>query len=226
MKADIFALLATPAAATTAATLSVISVWRVATHYLMFFCLHPDQFASHYDGPKKVTFLCSGEACPACKLGHKSTAHIYLPCWDVQNRRIVVLKLDTRPDGPAPKIAEFLALYKDQLATIVSVLKCAGGGAFTLTAHQPTPETDRGSLVCRDFCAALEQNPDILKRCVTQLTEQEILELPSVKQLAPPLVGNVVAPAAATVTPIAVVSPPDDTPVNPPVDSIPSASEA
>src|SRR6516162_5272160 len=109
MNTDIFALL--DAGETTDrpdASLPTISLWGKWTLYVMFFTLHPDRFASHFDEGKRIHYLCTGEECPACLIGVRATQHIYLPVWDAQNRRIAVLKFDTRPDGPARQLLSFL----------------------------------------------------------------------------------------------------------------------
>src|SRR5262245_9306502 len=108
MKSDIFALLEdNQNAAGAVVAPPLVSVWRQGIHFLMFFTLHPEKFLSHYDEGSKTQYLCTGTGCLACEAGVRATEHIYLPCWDVQNRRIVVLKFDTRADGPARPILQF-----------------------------------------------------------------------------------------------------------------------
>jgi hypothetical protein len=204
MNTDIFALL--DVGETTDrldASLPTISVWGKWTLYLMFFTLHPDRFASHRDEDKKVVYLCPGEDCPACLVGVRPTQHIYLPVWDAQNRRIAVLKFDTRPDGPARPLLSFLKHYQDQLAEIVAVIDCKGDGkgTFTITAHRPLPETDRGALLCREFCEGLEAGNIDLRVCVRRLGPEEIAALPSVRRRVTPPIGDPVAPTTPSVTP-------------------------
>jgi hypothetical protein len=84
MKADIFSLLqenVLPDPGQSA--LPLLSLWRVAIYYFVFFTLHPDKFASHYDEDEQGHFLCPGEGCPACAAGLRATEHVYLPVWDV-----------------------------------------------------------------------------------------------------------------------------------------------
>ena len=226
MKSDIFSLLDDGAdAAPTAADLTTIGVWKGVTYYVMFFTLHPERFASHRDDEKKVVYLCPGGGCPACAAGLRATEHVYLPVWDVENRRVTVLKFDTRPDGPARKILGFLKTYQDQLADVVAVIDCKGdgNGTFAITAHTPLPETDRGALACKAFCDGLEAEAVDLRGCVKRLNDEEIAALPSVRRRAVRLVGDPVAPVA----PAAVAaSRPVGGPVAPPPhpDRSPSAT--
>jgi hypothetical protein len=197
MKSDIFELLdETLPAPDEASGLPVISLWRVATYYLTIFTLHPDRFASHYDDDQG-SYQCLSEGCPACKTGLRPTEHIYLPVWDLQNRRVAVLKFDTRPDGPAQRILPFLKLYRDKLVDVVMVVDCAGKGNFTLTARAPLPETDRGALACKAFCDGLKAGVIDLRSCVRRLTAAEVAALASVRKKAVPLVGDAVPPAGA-----------------------------
>jgi hypothetical protein len=184
-------------------SLPVIGLWAKATHYLMFFTLHPEQFASHFDEAEKQ-YLCLGDGCVACKAGVKSTEHVYLPVWDVQNRRVAVLKFDTRPDGPAAKILPFLKTHRERLAEIVAVFQCAGGGAFTITAHKPLPETDRGALECQAFADGYEAGAIDMRDCVKRLQPEQVQGLPSVKRLATPLVGGVFTPLPPAASPLAL----------------------
>src|SRR5262249_40270152 len=144
---------------------------------------HTKKFASHYDDEKRH-YLCLGDECPACAAGVKATEHIYLPVWDAQNRRVAVLKFDTPADGPARGILAFRTTYKGQLADVVAVVDCRGKGEFTITAHQPLPECDRGALVCEAFCQALEAGSLSLTSCVKQLNAAEIRKLNPVKRRA------------------------------------------
>jgi hypothetical protein len=200
MKSDIFSLLNDDAdTLPTDKGLTTISLWKAVTYYVMFFTLHPGRFASHRDDEKKIIYLCPGEGCPACSAGVRASEHVYLPVWDVENRRVTVLKFDTRPDGPARKVLAFLKTYRDQLADVVAVIDCKGdgNGTFTITAHTPLPETDRGALACRAFCDGLEVGAIDLSDCVKRLTVEEITALPSVERRAVRLVGSPVAPAVA-----------------------------
>jgi hypothetical protein len=204
MNTDIFALL--DAGETTDrpdASLPTISLWGKWTLYVMFFTLHPDRFASHFDDKKKIGYLCPGEDCPACLVGVRATEHIYLPVWDAQNRQIAVLKFDTRPDGPARPLLSFLKRYQDQLAEIVAVIDCKGdgNGTYTITAHRALSETDRGVLPCRAFCDGLEAGTIDLRGCVRRLGPEEITKLPSVRRRVTPVIGDPVAPTTPSVTP-------------------------
>src|SRR5205823_11752749 len=122
------------------------------------------------------------------------------------------------PEGPARLILGFLKLYQDQLADVVAVLDCAGDmkGTFTITAHRPLPETDRGVLACRAFCDGLEAGTIDLRACVRRLGPEEIAALSSVKRRVTRLVGDTVAPIAVEVTPPSPVGEPvapDSTPI-------------
>jgi hypothetical protein len=207
MNTDIFALL--DAGETTDRLhprLPTISLWGKGIHYVMFFTLHPDRFASHREEDKRNSYyyLCPGKDCPACLVGDRATEHIYLPVWDPQNRRIAVLRFDTRPDGPARLLLSFLKSYQDQLADVVAVLDCKGDGkgTFTITAHRPLPETDRGVLHCRAFCDGLEAGTIDMRGCVRRLSQEEIMALPSVRRRVTPLIGDPVAPTTPSVTPL------------------------
>jgi hypothetical protein len=196
MRKDIFSLLkdsGLPEQAQ-AGTIPVLSLWRVARYFLMFFTLQPEQFASHYD--EEGAYLCPGASggCPACQAGLRPTEHVYLPVWDAQNRRIAVLKFDTRPDGPSAKLLPFLQHHKDRLADVVAVIDCHGHGEFTITAHEPLPETDRGALECKAFADGLESGAIDLHNCVKRLAADKVAALPSVKRLATPVVGGVFRP--------------------------------
>src|SRR5262245_7429652 len=129
MKKDIFALLKEDCLPEPGqgGSLPVIGLWHQGTRYLMFFTLHPEQFASHFDETEKQ-YLCLGGDCPACQAGVRANEHVYLPVWDAQFRRVAVLKFDTRPGGPAAKILRFLKTHQERLAEIVAVFQCAGGG--------------------------------------------------------------------------------------------------
>jgi hypothetical protein len=105
----------------------------------MFFTLKPAKFASHFDEDAR-SYLCLGNGCPACGAGLKLTEHVYLPTWDAQNRRVAVLKFDTRPEGPAQKVLSFLTAYKDQLADVVAVVAARAGGS---SASPPTGRSRR-----------------------------------------------------------------------------------
>jgi hypothetical protein len=203
MMKDLFALLEDGALPDPSQnSLPILSVWRVTIYYVIFFTLYPEMFDSHHD-KEKGSYLCLGDGCcPACDAGIKKTEHIYLPVWDVQSRRVAVLKFDTRPDGPARTILPFLRLYKSQLAEVVAVLDCRGGGDFTIIAHELQPETDRGALACKQFDDSLEAGTINLRRCVSNLSAQEIGNLKSVKQAMVPVVGKQVMPAA-TIQPLA-----------------------
>jgi hypothetical protein len=196
VKEDIFAMLRDGQLPDPAqASLPVLSLWRVTSYYLVFFTLVPDKFASHYDDDAK-SYLCLGDGCPACGAGVRATDHVYLPVWDAQNRRVAVLKFDTRPDGPAQKVLSFLTDYQHQLADVVAVVDCKGRGEFTITARELLPETDRGALACQEFCRGLEAGTVSLHSCVKQLKAEEVAQLASVKRNATPLVGATVAPGA------------------------------
>jgi hypothetical protein len=200
MKQDIFALLKQngPAAGPAGSGLPTISVWQKAILYLTFFTIYPEKFSSHYDQDRKFSYLCLGDDCLACLAGVKATEHIYMPVWDVQNRRIVALRFDARPEGPARRILPFLQNYRNRLSEIVAVFDCEGrDGEFTITAHTPLPSTDRGALECREFCEGLEAGTVDLRNCVRRLTSDEIGELPSVNEASVrpvPLVGDEVMP--------------------------------
>jgi hypothetical protein len=197
------------------APLPVLSLWRQATLYLMFFTLTPARFRSHYDEAGRCAYHCLEADCPACAAGVRATDHVYLPVWDVQNRRVAVLKFHTAEDGPAEKILGFLQSYRQQLAEVVAVLECAGRGQFTIIAHQPLPETDRGALACEEFARGLESGAVSLRACARQLTAEEIARLPGVKGRGAPVIGAAVAPAApARVAAGAVVGKP--VPTTPP----------
>jgi hypothetical protein len=197
MKKDIFAMLQEdslpePAAA---GALPVINLWWASTYYLMFFTFNAEQFASHYDDDEKY-YLCLGEGCcPACKANLRATEHVYLPTWDALSRRVAVLKFLIQPDGPAAKILPFLKRYKDRLADVVAVVECKGKGEFAIAAHEPLPETDRGALVCREFCEGLEDGTIDLRDCVKRLTPEQVAALASVKKRLTPVVGRVVTTA-------------------------------
>jgi hypothetical protein len=196
VKQDIFALLQDGQLPDPAhASLPVLSLWQVTTYYLMFFTLVPDKFASHFDQDVK-SYQCLGDGCPACDAGVRATEHIYLPVWDAQNRRVAVLKFDTRPEGPAQKVLSFLAAYKGQLADVVAVVDCKGRGEFAITAHQPLPETDRGALACAELCRGLQAGTVSLRACVKQLKSEEVAQLASVRRNTTPVVGDTVAPGA------------------------------
>jgi hypothetical protein len=117
-----------------------------------------------------------------------------------------VLKFDTRPDGPAARLLPFLQHHKDRLADVVAVIDCHGRGEFTITAHEPLPQTDRGALECKAFADGLESGAIDLRNCVQRLGPDKVAALPSVKRLATPVVGGVFRaqaertpdPAAAT----------------------------
>jgi hypothetical protein len=201
MNADIFALLkANQLPEPTQTTLSVLSLWRLAVYYLIFFTLHPKKLVSHYDDAQGQ-YLCLGPECPACAAGIRQTEHIYLPVWDAQSRRVAVLKFDTRLDGPAGKILAFLKAYRDRLADVVAAVECQGGGAFTITAHEPLPETDRGALACEAFCQGLEAGTISLDSCVKRLPAAEIARLASVSRRSARVVGGLVAPTPAKPAP-------------------------
>src|SRR4051812_12772463 len=104
MTASVFDLFKRAAAPQPAAAPPVVSLWKKATHYLMFFTLDAEQFASHYVGAGKSSSLCTGGGCPAGGGGVGATEHASLPVWDVMNRRVAVLKFLTKEDGPAGKI--------------------------------------------------------------------------------------------------------------------------
>jgi hypothetical protein len=194
---DIFDMLArTRQAEPAASALPVLSLWRQATYYLMFFTLTPDRFGSHYDEEGKSAYLCLGEGCPACGAGVRATDHVYLPVWDAQNRRVAVLKFHTGDNGPAEKILGFLKTYREQLADVVAVVDCEGGGQFSITAHKPLPETDRGALACEQFVRGVERGAITLRSCVKRLTAGEVARLPGVEGRAKPAIGPAVPPAA------------------------------
>jgi hypothetical protein len=200
MKDDIFTLLEGGRLPNPAqASLPVLSLWQLATYYLTFFTLVPAKYASHYDDDAGH-YVCLGDKCPACAAGVRATEHIYLPVWDAQNRRVAVLKFDTRPDGPAATVLTFLKTYKDQLADVVAVITCEGKGKFAIVAHRPLPETDRGALACEEFCRGLEAGTISLRSCVKNLAAADIVKLASVKCRATPVVGGVVAPVKAEVS--------------------------
>jgi hypothetical protein len=119
-----------------------------------------------------------------------------------------VLKFDTRPDGPAGKILTFLRTYQNQLADVVALVDCRGRGEFSITAHAPLPETDRGVLACKSFCDALEAGAVSLRSCVKNLGVAEIAKLRSVVRLAKPPIGGPVAPAPATPGTVATAAEP------------------
>jgi hypothetical protein len=196
MKKDIFALLQEDGLPDPAAVggLPVLGLWSATTYYLIFFTLHPEQFASHFDADAKY-YLCLGEGCPACGANLRAAAHVYLPVWDAQSRRVAVLKFDTRPDGPAAKILPFLRHHRDHLADVVAVVECRGGGELAIAAHEPLPETDRGAVACAEFAQGLEDGTIDLHSCVKRLTPEQIAALASVKKRLAPVVGKVFVPA-------------------------------
>jgi hypothetical protein len=218
MAHDLFALLrsdtSTPAADP---GLRTISLWPAAVHYLCFFTLVPDRFASHYDKPGRFRYFCLGDGCPACDAGDRATTHIYLPVWDAQHRRVAVLRFDDRPDGPVGKILAFLEAYRDRLAEVVAVFTCRGAGEFSIAAHEPRPETDRGVAACKEFCLALESGAIDLRDCVRRLDAAAIAALPSVRAMEPPPVG----PPVASWRPTAHAGNPVD-----PVSEVPESPEA
>ena len=195
MKNDIFALLqeGLPEPAATG-VLPVINLWWATTYYLMFFTLHAEQLATHYDDDEKA-YLCLGEGCPACRAHVWVSEHAYMPVWDAQCRRVAILKFDTRPDGPASKILPFLRHYKDRLADIVAVVESRGRGEFNIAAHEPLPETDRGALACQAFCEGLEDGAIDLRSSVKRLTPEQVAALASVKKRLTPVAGKVVTTA-------------------------------
>jgi hypothetical protein len=208
MKADIFALLdASRLPEPAQASLPILSLWRVATYYLMFFTLHPDKFATHYDDDQG-SYHCPGEGCPACAVGLKPTEHVYLPVWDAQNRQVAVLKFDTRPDGPAAKVLGFLRTYREQLTDVVAVVDCQGKGNFSITAHKPLPETERGALACQAFSQGLESGTISLRCCAKQLTGEEVAKLHTVQGRAARVVGEPVAPTNPARQPVGDKVPP------------------
>ena len=172
--------------------LSIISVWRLAIHYIMFFMTRITKFKSHYDADSRKSYLCLEDNCPACQAGLKTTEHIYMPVWDVQNRHVVVLRVDSRNDGPARRIAQFVETYRSTLHDVVAVIDCLGDqkGSFTITAHKPLPEADCGALACQAFCKALEAGTIDLRDCVQRLSTDAISSLPSVKKSFTKLVGD------------------------------------
>ena len=180
--------------------LPIISVWRLATHYVMFFMTKIVKYKAHYDSDVRKSYMCMGLECPACAVGLKPTEHIYLPVWDVQNRRIVVLRVDSRNDGPARKIALFVTTYLDKLHDVVAVIECRGDskGSFTITAHDPLPQTDRGVLACKDFCDSLIAGAINLQDCLLRLSAEEVGKLATVKNLSVRLVGSPVGPSTST----------------------------
>ena len=157
--------------------------------------LHPDKFATHYSEKQRCRYLCPEKGCPACDVEIRLTEHVYLPVWDAQNRRIAILTFDTREDGPARKILAFLETHRERLADVVAVIKCTGNGKFTIMAHEPLPETDRGAQECEDFCNGLEAGTIDLRDVVNRLTVEEISRLPEVEEKSKPVVGAPVAPA-------------------------------
>jgi hypothetical protein len=182
----------------------LITLWGMGVYYLMFFTLDPDQFATHYDEDARGAYLCLGAACAACAAGLRATEHVYLPVWDAQNRRLAVLKFDTRDNGPAATLVPFLRTYQAQLADIVAVVSCRGRGEFTIVAHAPLPETDRGALACQAFAQGLENGAITLRSCVRRLTAEQIADLPAVRKRATPVVGAAVAPAGRAPAPPAL----------------------
>jgi hypothetical protein len=178
-------------------SLPVLNLWNQGTYYLIFFTLCPDKFGSHFEESQRSSYQCPGEGCPACAVGLRATDHIYLPVWDVQNRRVAVLKFHTGDDGPATPILSFLKTYQNQLADVIALSECKGGGKLMISAHQPLPQTDRGALVCENFVRGLENGTISLRNCVKRLTAAEIAQLPGVKSRGtPPALGSEVPPAA------------------------------
>jgi hypothetical protein len=208
MRDDIFDLLeANQLPEPTQTALPVLSLWRLVIYYLMFFTLHPKKLLSHYDEDSKTQYLCLGQECPACAAGLRATEHIYLPVWDAQCRRVAILKFDTRSDGPAGKILTFLKTYRDRLADVIAVVDCKGKGEFTITAHEPLPEIDRGALACQAFCQGLEAGTISLDSCVKQLQAGEIAKLASVSRRTARVVGGPVAPTTPKPEPSVVGGP-------------------
>jgi len=192
MLEDIADLLKTDAEVGVSSDLPTISVWRLAVYFLMFFTTRLAKFASHFDPDTRKSILCLDATCPACKAGLKRTEHIYLPAWDVQNHRIVVLRVDSRNDGPARQIAQFIETYRPKLHDVVAIMDCKGDGhgTFTITAHSPLAETDRGALACKAFCDGLEAGAINLRDCVQRLSAEDMAKVASVKKLSAKLVGG------------------------------------
>ncbi len=176
------------------AAYTVLSLFGKGRYYLMFFTLVPAKFASHYDDVKKAHYLCPGAGCPACAVGLRVTEHVYLPAWDAQSRRVVVVKMAAAGDA-LRELVSVLKLYRDKLADVVAVVDCLGDGKVRVTAHDPLPETDRGATACAAFAAGLEADTVDLRDCVRRLAPEQIAALPAVKQRGAKLVGGVVPPA-------------------------------
>lgn len=195
MKSDIIQLLESKAAAPSlGGDLPLISLWNPGTRVLMFFTLHPDHFGSHYAEEERFKFHCLGDNCPACAVGLRATEHLYIPVWDLANRRIAVLSFHTGPDGPAAPILQFLKTYRDQLAEVVAFIEGEGRGKIRITAREVLPETDRGAVECAEFCAGLESGAITLRNCARQLSADEIEALSEVKRKVAPRVGGLVLP--------------------------------
>ena len=195
MKDDIITLLEQQTATSLAGVdLPMIGTWYPGRHLLTCFTLKPDQFSTHYDSQGRYSFECLGDSCPACAAGMRRTEHLYLPVWDVENRRIAVLHFGLGPEGPASQILHFLKTYRDQLADVVAVIDCHGQGKVSLSARAMLPETDRGAIKCEEFCAGLESGAVKIRDCVRKLSAEAIAALPGVKRKSKPLFGDLVSP--------------------------------
>jgi hypothetical protein len=178
------------------ASLPVLSLWHPAKHYLMFFTLQPELFPSHYD-EDAGSYLCPGAGCPACAVRVRATEHVYVPVWDVENRRVAALKFVPQGDA-ANRIFDFLQTHQDRLADIVAVFDGRGKGAFTITAHEALPETDRGALTCQAFADDLKAGRTSLRSCVKQLDGEAIARLGSVRHRLVPVIGPAVGPSTVS----------------------------
>lgn len=175
---------------------------------LMFFTRAYEQFATHFLESSRSRFECLGEDCPACASGLRPGEHIYLPAWDLKNRRIVILYFTLAPDGPAPRVLQFLATYREQLSEVVAVIESEGRGKVRITAHAALPETDRGAIECSNFCQGLESETICIRSCVERFPADVIAALPEVKAIRKPLIGGVVMPIASVVA-VTLVTEPD-----------------
>jgi hypothetical protein len=185
--------------------LPVLSLWKKAVYYLAFFTTHGVKFRSHFEEEREARgfYRCLGEDCPACAAGVKATEHVYIPVWDVRNRRIAVLKFDARPDSPAVKVLEFLAAYQEQMGEVIAEIVCdgLGRGSFTITARKAPPETDLGVPACTEFCARLDKGEVDPGECSRALTAAEVAALPSVRGRSLPALGEEVLPARSAPPP-------------------------
>lgn len=197
MKSDLISLL-TSQSAPARGLWQFISLWKQETFHVIFFSLEAvEQMATHFEDEGRFRYQCLGDTCPACRVGITRTEHLYIPVWDVDNRRISILYFHVGADGAGPVLLQFLTLYKDQLADIVARIQCEGRAQIRISAHELPPESDRGAIECAEFCAGFDAGTVTLKDCARQLPVAAIAALPTVKKKSRPSVGNLVRPMSA-----------------------------